>query len=114
MTNTKFIVKVDRGGTRAPLYVQRIDRTPIRTTKDRKLALVMGKFTAEDAVKSIQTSQCIPELVSVQVKYGQLSLETKLLRPLNKYSHYACPTPTNSHQWRISWNTFALNIHRID
>jgi hypothetical protein len=46
-------VKVDRGGTRAPEYVQRIDRTPIRTTKDRKLALVVGKFTAEDAIESI-------------------------------------------------------------
>jgi hypothetical protein len=68
MTNTKFIVKVDRGGARAPEYVRQIDRTPIRTTTDRKLALVMGKFTAEDAVKSIQTSHCIPELVSVQVK----------------------------------------------
>jgi hypothetical protein len=67
MTNTKFSVKVDRGGTYAPKYVQRIDRTPIRTTTDRKLALVMGKFAAEDAVKSLQTSQCSPELVSVQV-----------------------------------------------
>jgi hypothetical protein len=67
MTNTKFIVKVDRRGTHAPQYVQRIDRTPIRTTTDRRLALVMGKFAAEDAVKSLQTSQCIPELVSVQV-----------------------------------------------
>jgi hypothetical protein len=27
----------------------------------------MGKFTAEDAVKSLQTSQCIPELVPVEV-----------------------------------------------
>jgi len=78
MTNTKFIVKVDRGGSHAPKYVQRIDRTPIRTTTDRKLALVMGKFAAEDAVKSLQTSQCIPELVSVQVKCGQLSFDTKL------------------------------------
>jgi hypothetical protein len=78
MTNTKFIVRIDRGGTHAPKYVQRIDQTPIRTTTDRKLALVMGKYTAEDAVKSLQTSQCIPELVSVQVKYGQLSFETKL------------------------------------
>ena len=77
MKNTKFIVKVNRGGTHAPKYVQRIDRTPIRTTTDRKLALVMGKFTAEDAVKSLQTSRRIPELVSVQVKY-QLSFETKL------------------------------------
>jgi hypothetical protein len=67
MTNTKFIVKVDLGGTRAPQYVQRIDRNPIRTTTDRKLALVMGKFAAEDAVKSLQNSRRIPELVSVQV-----------------------------------------------
>ena len=29
MKNTKFIVKVNRGGTRAPEYVQRIDRAPI-------------------------------------------------------------------------------------
>jgi hypothetical protein len=56
MKNTKFVVKVNRGGTRAPEYVQRIDRTPIQTTANRKLALIMGKFTAEDAVKSIQTS----------------------------------------------------------
>ena len=41
MKNTKFLVKVNRSGTRAPEYVQRIDRTPIQTTTDRKLALVM-------------------------------------------------------------------------
>jgi hypothetical protein len=63
----KFVVKVKRNGTRATEYVQRIDRTPIQTTADRKLALIMGKFTAEDAVKSLQTSRCSPELVSVQV-----------------------------------------------
>jgi len=67
MKNTKFVVKVNRGGTRAPEYVQRIDRTPILTTTSRKLALVMGRFTAEDAVKSIQNSRRSPELVSVQV-----------------------------------------------
>jgi hypothetical protein len=67
MKNTKFLVKVNRGGTRAAEYVQRIDRTPIQTTTDRKLALVMGRFTAEDAVKSIQNSRCNPELISVQV-----------------------------------------------
>ena len=63
--NTKFIVKVNRGGTRAPEYVQRIDRAPMRMTTNRKLALLMGRFTAEDAVKSIHNSQCSPELVSV-------------------------------------------------
>jgi hypothetical protein len=67
MKNIKFIVKVDRGGSQATEYVQRIDRTPIQMTSDRKLALVMGRFTAEDAVKSIETSRCSPELVSVQV-----------------------------------------------
>lgn len=65
MKNIKFVVKVNRGGTRAPEYVQRVDPTPIRMTIDHKLALVMGRFTAEDAVKSLQTSRCIPELESV-------------------------------------------------
>jgi hypothetical protein len=67
MTNTKFIVKVTRGGTRIPTYVQRIDATPIQTTSDRKLALVMGKWTAEDAVKAMQNSRCTAELMPVQV-----------------------------------------------
>jgi hypothetical protein len=66
MKNTKFVVKVNRG-THAPEYVQRIDVTPIQTTPHRKLALVMRRFTAEDAINSIQTSRCIPELVSVRV-----------------------------------------------
>jgi len=67
MKHIKFVVKVNRSGTHSTEYVQRIDRTPIQTTADRKLALMMGKFTAEDAVKSLQTSGCSPELVSVQV-----------------------------------------------
>ena len=67
MKNTKFVVKVNRGPARAPEYVQRIDRTPVQTTTNRKLALVMGRYTAEDAVKSLQNSRCSPELVSVQV-----------------------------------------------
>ena len=74
MTNTKFLVKLNRGGTLAPEFVQRIDPTPIRTTTNRKLALVMGKFMAEDAIKSLQNSRCSPELVSVQVEYGQLAV----------------------------------------
>jgi hypothetical protein len=36
-------------------------------TTNRKLALVMGKFTAEDAIKSLQNSRCVPELESVRV-----------------------------------------------
>ena len=68
MQNIKFVVKVNRGGTRAPQYVQRVDPTPIHMTTNRKLALLMGKYTAEDAIKSLQNSQCIPELESVQVR----------------------------------------------
>ena len=67
MINIKFVVRVNRGGTRAPQYVQRVDPTPIHMTTNRKLALVMGRFTAEDAVKSLQSSRCLPELESVQV-----------------------------------------------
>ena len=67
MKNIKFEVKVNRSGLRAPEYVQRLDRLPIQMTTNLKLALVMGRFTAEDAVKSIQNSRCTPELVSVQV-----------------------------------------------
>jgi len=67
MKNIKFVVKVNRGGTRAPEYVQRVDSTPIQMTTNRKLALRMGRLTAEDAVKSIQNSRRIPELMSVQV-----------------------------------------------
>ena len=65
MKDKQFVVKVNRGGTRAAEYVRRIDRTPIQTTTNRKLALVMGKFTAEDAAKSIRNSRCSPELVAV-------------------------------------------------
>jgi hypothetical protein len=67
MKNIKFLVKVNRGGTRAPQYVQRVDSIPIHMTTDRKLAQVMGRFTAEDAIKSLQNSRCVPELESVQV-----------------------------------------------
>ena len=67
MKNTKFLIRVSRVGTHAAEYVKRIDRTPIQMTTHRKLALVMGRFTAEDVVKSIQNSACSPELVPVQV-----------------------------------------------
>ena len=65
MKNIKFVEKVNRGGTRAPEYVQRVD--PTHMTTNRKLALLMGRFTAEDAVKSLQNSRCSPVLESVQV-----------------------------------------------
>jgi len=67
MQNIRFLVKVNRGDTRAPEYVQRVDPTPIHMTTNRELALVMGRFTAEDAIKSLQNSRRIPELESVQV-----------------------------------------------
>ena len=65
MENIKFVVRVSRAGAHVAKYVQRIDRTPIQMTIHRKLALVMGRFTAEDAVKSIQNTRCSPELVPV-------------------------------------------------
>jgi hypothetical protein len=68
MKNIKFVVKVNSGGTRSPQYVERIDRAPIRMTTHRRLALIMGRLTAEDTVKSIQNSRCSPELVPVQVQ----------------------------------------------
>jgi hypothetical protein len=67
MNTTKFVVRVIRAGTRVPEYVERIDRSPIETTPHRKLALIMGRFTAEDAVKSIQSSRSSAEIVPVQV-----------------------------------------------
>jgi hypothetical protein len=66
MKNTKFLVKVVRG-SRAAEYVERIDRSPVKTTLKRDLALIMGKLTAEDVAKSLGNSRCIPELVPVQV-----------------------------------------------
>jgi len=67
MKNIKFVIRVSRGSARAPAYVQRIDPTPVQMTTNRKLALVMGKLTAEDAAKFLRTAVCIPELVPVPV-----------------------------------------------
>jgi hypothetical protein len=67
MKSIKFVVKVNRG-SRVPQYVQRVDSTPIHMTTDRKLAQLMGRFTAEDAIKSLQNARCVPELESVEVR----------------------------------------------
>ena len=67
MKNIKLVVKVNRGGTRAPQYVKRVNPTPFHMTTNRKLALVMGRFTAEDAIKSLQTSRCSTEFESLRV-----------------------------------------------
>jgi hypothetical protein len=66
MKTIKFVVKVNRG-TRAPEYVQRVDPTPLHMTSNPKLALLMGRLTAEDAVESLGNSRCSPELLSVPV-----------------------------------------------
>lgn len=67
MTNVKFVVKVNYAGGRAPNYVHRMDRSEVQMTTQRKLAMIMGKLTAEDAAKSLETSRCTPELVPIQV-----------------------------------------------
>jgi hypothetical protein len=66
MTNTKFLVKVSRGA-RAPEYLQRMG-LPLQTTPNRKLALRMGRFTAEDTVATLTNSRCRLELESVLVR----------------------------------------------
>ena len=66
MKNIKFVVKVNRGGTRGIEYVQRIDPKPVQTTLRRSLALVMGKFTAQDVVDSLGKSRWSPELMAVE------------------------------------------------
>jgi hypothetical protein len=76
MKNTKFVVRVNRRGALTAQYVQRVDLKPIQVTTHRKLALVMGKFTAEDAVKSLQNSRCTPELVLVQVPGSRVAIPT--------------------------------------
>jgi hypothetical protein len=65
MSVTKFVVKVNRGLTRAPEYLQRDDSTPIQMTTNRELALLMGRITGEDAVRFLQNALCSPELESV-------------------------------------------------
>jgi hypothetical protein len=65
MRSIKFVVKVNRSGNRFPEYVQRT--TPIKMTTHRKLALIMGRLTAEDAVESLERGRGRPELVSVEV-----------------------------------------------
>ena len=68
MISTKFVVKVSRSGGQNSQYVRSLNRTPILMTPDRKLALLMGRLTAEDAVNSIQSSRCTAELIPVAIK----------------------------------------------
>jgi len=67
MQYTKFVVKVSRIGAPCAEYVQRIDRKPIQTTLERKMALLMGKVTAMEVLKSLEKSRWTPEMVAIQV-----------------------------------------------
>ena len=67
MTTIKFVVKVNRTGTRVPSYVHSMTGTSVQMTPNRKLALVMGKFAAEDAISSIKNPRLVPELVMVKI-----------------------------------------------
>jgi hypothetical protein len=68
MTNTKFMVRVSRSGALTSRYVRRLDCIPILMTNDPKLALQMGKLTAEDAVRAVQSSRCTAELVPIAIR----------------------------------------------
>jgi hypothetical protein len=68
MKNIKFLVKVTRRGASINHYIQSIDRSPITMTTNPKLALAMGRLTAEDAARSVQTSRSVSEVISVQVR----------------------------------------------
>ena len=67
MTTFKFVVKVNRTGSRMPAYVHSMTGNMIQMTPNRKLALVMGKLAAEDAINSIRNARSTPELVMVKM-----------------------------------------------
>jgi hypothetical protein len=66
MKTIKFVVKLSRG-SRAAEYVQCIDPAPLLMTTNPKLALLMGRLTAEDAIESLGNSRGNPELLSVPI-----------------------------------------------
>jgi hypothetical protein len=68
MKNIKFVVRVTRGAARAPCLRAEDSSDPRPADNQPQAGTdVMGKITAEDAVKSIQHPGCSPELVPVQV-----------------------------------------------
>jgi hypothetical protein len=67
MQNTKFLVKLTRVGAHRPLYLREIGKSAIKTTSERKLALLMGKYTAQDAIDCIQSVRCVAELVPIKI-----------------------------------------------
>lgn len=66
MKNTKFIVKLTRVGAHSPQYLVQMGKS-VKTTSERSLALVMGKYTAQDAIDSIQSARCIAELIPIKI-----------------------------------------------
>ena len=66
MTNTKFIVKLNRVGARGPQYVIEMGRS-VKTTSERRLALATGKYTAQDAIDSIQSAGCTGEVILIKI-----------------------------------------------
>ena len=66
MKNTKFLVKLKRVGARGPQYLLQVGKS-VKTTSDQKLALVMGKYTAQDAIDSIQSARCTGELIPIKI-----------------------------------------------
>ncbi len=67
MVVTKFCCESKSCGTRIPTYVLRTNGGPIQMTSNRKLALVMGKLDAEDAIELLRRGGCDPEMVPVRV-----------------------------------------------
>lgn len=67
MTTIKFVVKVNRSGTRIPAYVHSMAGNSVQMTSNRKQALIIGKFAAEDAINSIKNPRCVPELLMVKI-----------------------------------------------
>ena len=67
MQNTKFLVKLTRIGAHGPQYLLEISKSAIKTTSERKLALRMGKYTAQDAIDCIQSARCVAELVPIKI-----------------------------------------------
>jgi len=66
MTGTKFIVKLNRVGAHGPQYVIEMGSS-IKTTSERRLALAMGKYTAQDAIDSMLSARCTGELIPIKI-----------------------------------------------
>ena len=52
--------------THGSQYLLQMDKS-VKTTSERSLALVMGKYTAQDAIDSIQSARCVGELIPVKI-----------------------------------------------